>query len=190
MISQKDAKAQGLKRYFTGKPCKRGHVAERWVSSGECTECSYARCLAWQMAYPEKSRAAYRAFAECNPEKIRAYSRAYYAANPEKCRARRHAWTKSNSEKCRARWRAWAKANPAKSAAKTMRRYAQKLNATPLWACQQTITDFYTEAQYQGMHVDHIIPLKHPLVCGLHIEHNLQLLTPAENRLKHNLFVV
>ena len=40
MISREAALAAGLKRYFTGRPCKRGHVAERYVmSGGACCEC-------------------------------------------------------------------------------------------------------------------------------------------------------
>lgn len=39
LIRRIDAKNQGLKRYFTGKPCKYGHVAERFVSSGRCSSC-------------------------------------------------------------------------------------------------------------------------------------------------------
>jgi hypothetical protein len=37
-------------------------------------------------------------------------------------------------------------------------------------------------------HVDHEIPLKHPLVCGLHVPNNLQVLTAEENMRKHNAF--
>lgn len=39
-ISRKDAKTQGLKRYYTGKPCLRGHVSERYVSGGRCYTCN------------------------------------------------------------------------------------------------------------------------------------------------------
>jgi hypothetical protein len=35
---RRDAKSQGLTRYYTGKPCKRGHLAERDVA-GNCLEC-------------------------------------------------------------------------------------------------------------------------------------------------------
>jgi hypothetical protein len=31
IISRAEAKARGLTRYFTGKPCKYGHIAERYV---------------------------------------------------------------------------------------------------------------------------------------------------------------
>ena len=49
-ISRTDARAQGLSRYFTGKPCKRGRIAERYANQSEtCVECAKiagAKCLA------------------------------------------------------------------------------------------------------------------------------------------------
>ena len=44
------------------------------------------------------------------------------------------------------------------------------------------------KAQDLGMHVDHVIPLRNRLVCGLHTQFNLQLLTPTENMRKGNIF--
>lgn len=43
VISRADAKQRGLKRYFTGEPCLRGHVAERLVSDKKCVKCSGIR---------------------------------------------------------------------------------------------------------------------------------------------------
>lgn len=39
IISLKEAKALGLKYFFTGKPCRHGHISERYIH-GSCVECS------------------------------------------------------------------------------------------------------------------------------------------------------
>lgn len=64
---------------------------------------------------------------------------------------------------------------------------ASKLNATPVWANLSRIKEIY-ETCPVGSHVDHIIPLIHPLVCGLHVHENLQHLTAEENLKKSNKF--
>lgn len=38
-VTRKEAKRLGEKTYFTGKPCKYGHVAENYVHCGGCVEC-------------------------------------------------------------------------------------------------------------------------------------------------------
>lgn len=35
IITRIDAAKRGLKRYYTGKPCKHGHDSERWVYNGQ-----------------------------------------------------------------------------------------------------------------------------------------------------------
>lgn len=39
IISRQQAKSEGLLYYFTGKPCRYGHIAERAVSSCDCKIC-------------------------------------------------------------------------------------------------------------------------------------------------------
>lgn len=39
LISRADAKGAGLTRFFTGVPCKHGHVCERRVNNTSCVEC-------------------------------------------------------------------------------------------------------------------------------------------------------
>jgi hypothetical protein len=43
IITRKEAQEQGLPRYFTGKPCKHGHLSEKLVSGGSCVECYTAK---------------------------------------------------------------------------------------------------------------------------------------------------
>ena len=69
VISRAEAIALCRRRYFTGKSCKHGHVAERQVWNGNCCECH---------------RTHDRAYDEANREKRLAYFRARYAANKDK----------------------------------------------------------------------------------------------------------
>lgn len=56
----------------------------------------------------------------------------------------------------------------------------------PTWVSQEECRRVYLDARSRGLEVDHIVPLIHPLVCGLHVEFNLQPLTKAENNAKGN----
>jgi hypothetical protein len=103
IISRSEAEAAGLKHYFTGKPCKRGHVAERFVSTKTCMHCSRESTIAWQAA---------------NPEKHAKRTDDWNASNPAKRRMLRR---KYNSE--------WAKANPKKNRMKVRKYRAKKYSA-------------------------------------------------------------
>ncbi len=85
----------------------------------------------------------------------------------------------------------WQKNNPIKVLANVVRRDAEKIQATPAWASQFAINEYYEIAAAMRMHgieceVDHIVPLRSPRVCGLHVGVNLQVLSPYENKSKGN----
>jgi hypothetical protein len=72
-----------------------------------------------------------------------------------------------------------------------------KINATPIWLTaihKAQIQEMYDVAIAKTMQigikhdVDHIVPLLHDLVSGLHVPWNLQILTASENRQKSNHF--
>lgn len=59
-------------------------------------------------------------------------------------------------------------------------------DCTPKWANKYRIAKFHLGKN--GNHVDHIIPINHPSVCGLNVLCNLQYLSPTENEFKSNKF--
>jgi hypothetical protein len=73
---------------------------------------------------------------------------------------------------------------------------AAKLQATPPWVDFDKIKEIYEEADRLSKEtgeiyvVDHIVPLNHPLVCGLHVPWNLQILTFSENSKKSNKLIL
>ena len=48
LVTRKEAVEQGLKNYFTGKPCKYGHVETRQTCSGQCNQCKRLRTQKWR----------------------------------------------------------------------------------------------------------------------------------------------
>jgi 5-methylcytosine-specific restriction endonuclease McrA len=89
----------------------------------------------------------------------------------------------------------YQKNNPGTVNAKTARRRATKLKATPKWLTiqqLQEIKNIYTqcakinrtsEIEYE---VDHIFPLQGDNSCGLHVPWNLQIIEKSVNRSKGN----
>lgn len=61
------------------------------------------------------------------------------------------------------------------------------LEKRPLWANIPELKRIYDNCP-DGYHVDHIVPLNGALVSGLHVEHNLQYLSAADNISKSNKF--
>ena len=91
--------------------------------------------------------------------------------------------------------RNWEQRNKAKLRAKDALINARKLRAVPKWLTKDMIREIRNmyiraadlSAELSVMHhVDHIIPLLNPTVCGLHVPWNLQILTATQNLKKGN----
>lgn len=83
VISRKEAKELGLKRYFTGNPCKHGHISERKVCDGGCVECSKISSREWKLNNKEKVRKAQRKWFINNKEKAYDSNKRSYLKNRE-----------------------------------------------------------------------------------------------------------
>ena len=138
--------------------------------------------------YAQKQRLRAVATYEANPNPTRERSRQRRAAFRGERAEYDQRYYAANKSAIQTYKKGWMKRNAARVNARNAARRALQVNATPVWADEQSICDVYAEAQHMQMHVDHIIPLNHPLVCGLHVWENLQLLAPEDNLRKNNKF--
>jgi hypothetical protein len=174
------AKESGQTTYFTGRPCKNGHVALRCTSSGSCVVCSKAN--------EKKSRA--KKLLQ-NPD----WYKQNYASNAEYCKEKSKKYRRENPEKTRQmNLNSMAKRKPQRAAYERARQ-AKKINATPAWVTRedlQQINAIYAAAKKTGLlagfdcHVDHIVPLAGKNVCGLHVPWNLRIVSRSYNSKKKN----
>lgn len=167
--------------------------------AAENTERERARVAAWHAANAERVAEIKRAWKVRNPDSAREYS----AKNRERIAAKKLTYRNERREEIAAKQREYAQRPEVKEAtaaykiayrerrpevhrttAKHRRRGVS--HATPPWADKAAIKSIYIEARARNLEVDHIVPLKSPLVCGLHVEGNLQLLPPEVNRRKGN----
>jgi len=171
---------EGRSRYFTGRPCKHGHVVERLTSSGSCIECVLILQREKRLRDPEAAK---------NKDAL------HYQKYREKKIADAAEYRANNPEKVAAATRRWCENNRGKRASMQMMRQARQANATPSWLSSEqkaSIDAFYKEATNLSktfnarIHVDHIVPLKGDNVCGLHVPWNLQLTTQSYNCSKSN----
>lgn len=103
IISREEAARRGLKRFFTGEPCRHGHVAERWVGCrGRCVECTDTHRKKYREDNPERVREKRLAYDKKNREVRNEQARAWQKKNPEKVKAALRRWHANNQEQQRA----------------------------------------------------------------------------------------
>jgi 5-methylcytosine-specific restriction endonuclease McrA len=180
-----EAKASGTKYYFTGDPCKHGHVAPR-KTKGSCLECLK---LEWEQS--NVKRAEY--FANYNrSEAGQAAKQRYYEKNKDYVVARALATPARLKNQYR---KAWADKNLVSVRANTKNRRRKHRDATPPWLTRRQKTEMRSMYQIaitmskttgEAYVVDHIWPLRSDDVCGLHVPWNLRIITRAENLQKSN----
>lgn len=168
-----------------------------------------AKAKEWRLNNPERKSANDRAYREANKEKCLAKAMEWAAKNPEKrkaaytkyriekidrVRANEAAYRARNRDACNERIRQWKAKNPHKLTHYFHKRRSAELSATPIWADFDAIESIYLEAQRiqseTGIpqHVDHVVPLISKIVCGLHCEANLRVITATENMKKCNRY--
>lgn len=153
--------------------------AARWRQQNK----DYAKkyMATWLAENRDRKSLADKNYRLANIDSITQKKKARYALMRDVYQERMKAYAKKNREK----FRPFCAANSRK-------RYANKLKATPGWANDTLMLGFYLEAERlkketgQIWEVDHIVPLQSKIVCGLHCEANLRVVSLEENRSKGN----
>lgn len=94
IVSRKDARKAKLSRYFTGKPCRHGHIAERQSFGSACCECVRIRVVRSPYDYV-------KAWRQKNPGARKEEARNYRKRHPDKLAANRKRWRERHIETLR-----------------------------------------------------------------------------------------
>jgi len=180
-----EAQATGAKYYFTGVPCKHGHIAPR-KTKGACVE-----CLKVEWTKGNETRAEY--FRQYNQrEDVKDRKNVWYVSNQDK--VKQAAATRPVEIKRQYR-NAWKEANKTQVRADTKARRRKHRQATLPWLSRRQKSEIrhlyqiaitMTQTTGEQYVVDHIYPLRSDVVCGLHVPWNLRVMTQEENLKKSN----
>lgn len=99
IISRKLAKEKGLKHYFTGKPCKHGHISERYTSNNICVDCQSVSNNKHWSKYAHRLLTTGRLYKTNNTDKVTARARQYREENKDKINEDSRKWYEQNFEK-------------------------------------------------------------------------------------------
>ena len=192
IVSKKEAAEKGLISYYTGKPCKHGHLSERYVNGGGCISCLKEKNKSPEYkAWRESQKDSFREYSEVyrrenkeslkvsrkeryenNKDKVKHERSAYYSRNKHAIRERRRDYSakyrQKNREGLREKGKAWARANPAIVNSYSLARIARKLSATPSWLTEADLLNIKA-VHKMAARLEQCLGIKH------HVDHIVPL---------------
>lgn len=171
--------------YFTGRPCKHGHLDKRHVRDG-CRSCCREKEKAKRRTPEGRARHKEHTKRWRKTESGRESRAASKARQMERIKSDPvllENFRKKESERSRRYFQ-----TPIGKA--VQRRHSIKKEekvrfATPKWTDSSAVNSFI-DACPSDFHIDHILPLRGESICGLHVLENLQYLPAKENLKKSN----
>lgn len=172
---------------------------ERSSADGHRNQCKVC-VLENKREYVKNNRELVKAQKKAEYEKHRdryiEYGRRYHQENRDEISRKSKIHYYANQERILAYNREYCRLNSEKRSRAASERNLRLKQEQPKWVSnyKDEIIEIYKERQRldettsEKHHVDHIIPLTHPDVSGLHVFWNMQILTQNENCSKKNKF--
>ena len=160
---------------FNTKPFKDFGVEKGGRISSQCLACNKISC-----------KKSYRA----NRSTRLRQKKVYYEEKSEHLKTKRKEYYRDNHDKVLSCNTSWRKKNTAITSARGKKRYRDVKNATPTWLTDVQLLNIeilyakcreLTQSTGIRHNVDHIFPIGHGKVSGLHVPWNLQILTASDN---------
>lgn len=199
--ARQQAKEKGLMFYFTGKPCKRGHVANRRVTNCMCYECELianTEKAGYKKQWYEKNKQKILTKAaqsyEDNPERKIAYARAYQKQNLRKIiEGRKQRINSDHVYAIRERVRCLIKECIKRSGSNKSSKTSEILGCSTIEFKKHIERQFTKGMSWENMgewHLDHIVPISSAKteedIYALNHHTNLRPLWASENLRKSN----
>ena len=191
--SRTEARKKGLSRYFTGVPCKYGHIAER-TRSGNCVECrriwraGRETVSVWRKDYYQRNKTKEnensRQFYLTHTIERKEYGTKWRAENREKLVGTRAKWRLENPQyiaKHRAAHSDWYRVYTENRRKRKSSGCLSRDRVSRLHKLQRNRCACCGKCLGEDVHLDHIVPLARG---GLNIDSNMQLLHSVCNSRK------
>jgi hypothetical protein len=149
--------------------------AKEWAANNQ------EKLKAYRLANKDKAKIAKKEWNEKNREYVNKTNLEWQKNNPEYAKERNNRYKATENGKIvrRASRDAYRK----RCTDASMNKYDMKKVYGIYKQCKQLCV-----ATGQEYHVDHIVPIRHPRVCGLHVSWNLQVIAKKDNLSKNNHF--
>lgn len=128
IITREQAKDLGLKRYYTGQECSKGHLCERYVNNRKCVECQNILAKKWSKNNKKKVNEMSKNWYSRNKE----YMKEKRIRDKEIIKKRRKKYYDNNREKIIERTKKYVEKNRDKINERNRKYYLKKQNGKQL----------------------------------------------------------